>query len=710
MRTSYRISIVWGMACLAMAAVAVAQPAPDTLWTRTYGGSSEDWAHSVQQTTDGGYIVAGTTISFGAGSRDFYLVKTNGQGDTLWTRTYGGNGSDWAWSAQQTADEGYIVTGETYSFGEGGRDFYLVKTDSLGDMRWMRSYGGRDFDCAYSVQQTADGGYIVAGRTFPLGYVGDIYIVKTDSLGDTLWTRTYGGSSDDEEAFSVQQTADGGYIMAGGSYSFSVGADFYLMKTNSLGDTLWTRTYGGSSDDYAYSVQQTTDGGYIVAGYTDSFGAGNRDFYLVKTNSLGDTLWTRTYGGSNYDYGRSVQQTADGGYIMAGETDSFGEGGLDFYLVKTNSSGDTLWTRTYGGSGVEYGYSVQQTADGGYIVAGSTYSFGAGYADFYLVKTIRDGIHIVIPNGGESWHILQNDTVSWLARGFEGNVRIELNRDYPEGEWEILIENTENDGKEAAYVTDPLSDHCRVKVSSVADTFSDISDEDFSIVCSQGYLALVRPSQPTVPVISWNAGTVECGLNFTESLRLKNFGSESTVVFQPLEPPTIEFSRTTTCPSYFALSPGQMSTCEITLTFDPSANGFYRDTLLVQSDAVNQQGGYVRFPLSGEQISIPDSPQVAITIDGNDAHLFWNRVTQSIGGCPIAVTHYLVFYSPTFAGPYYYHGYTADTTYVHLGVVRYASGQFYDVMATTAPLPLLQALPSGEAMLTREEVLGVLGR
>ena len=322
-----------------LAVSALAQPSPDTLWTRTYGGSDYDYAYSVQQTTDGGYIVAGYTASFGAGLEDFYLVKTNTSGAPLWTRTYGGSFREEANSVQQTADGGYIVAGRTESFGAGSYDFYLV---------------------------------------------------KTNSQGDTLWTRTYGGSSTDV-AYSVRQSADGGYIMAGWTNSFGAGEyDFYLVKTNSQGDTLWTRTYGGINYDRAYSVQQTTDGGYIVAGYTWSFGAGGYDFYLVKTNSQGDTLWTRTYGGRDWDNAYSVQQNADGGYIVAGHTLSFGAGIRDFYVVRTNSQGNTLWTRTYGGSMGDEAYSVQQTADGGYIVAGYTSSFGAGSYDFYLVKTGPD--------------------------------------------------------------------------------------------------------------------------------------------------------------------------------------------------------------------------------------------------------------------------------------------------------------------------------
>jgi len=202
--------------------------------------------------------------------------------------------------------------------------------------------------------------------------------------GDTLWTRTYGGSSNDWGE-CLRQTSDGGYIIAGATRSFGAGSyDVYLLKTDSSGDTLWTHTYGGSSEDRGYSVQETSDGGFIVAGQTESFGAGESDLYLVKSNSSGDTLWTHAYGGSSSDYGYSVQETSDGGYIVVGVTGSFGAGGYDVYFLKTDSSGDTLWSRTYGGSGSDWGESVQHTSDGGYIVAGVCGSFGAGGYDRVL--------------------------------------------------------------------------------------------------------------------------------------------------------------------------------------------------------------------------------------------------------------------------------------------------------------------------------------
>ena len=366
-----------------------------TSWWRTYGGTSGDEGWSVQQTADGGYIIAGLTQSFGAGSYDVYLIKTNASGDTLWTRTYGGTNEDFGLSVQQTSDSGYIIAGYTKSFGAGLDDVYLIKTNASGDNLWTRTYGGINDDEGWSVQQTSDSGYIVAGWTMSFGAgEADVYLIKANASGDTQWTRTYGGFSDDE-GYSVQQTSDGGYVIAGETYSFGAGyRDVYLIKTSASGDTLWTRTYGGTNGDGGYSVQQTADGGYIVAGYTESFGAGNEDVYLVRTNASGDTLWTRTYGGTDIDYGNSVQQTSDGGYIIAGETWSFGAGTPDsanVYLIRTNASGDTLWTRTCGGTGSDWGYSVQQTSDSGYIIAGSTTSFGAGGSDVYLIKTDANG-------------------------------------------------------------------------------------------------------------------------------------------------------------------------------------------------------------------------------------------------------------------------------------------------------------------------------
>jgi hypothetical protein len=309
---------------------------------KTFGGIGGDFAGSVQQTNDGGYVISGTTGSLGAGDYDVYLIKTDATGDTLWTKTFGGIYLDYGRSVQQTTDGGYIITGETNGYGTGYYDIYLVKTNSSGDTLWTKVFGGTSDDFPWSVRQTTDGGYIIGGYTHSFSADNDdVYLIKTDGNGDSLWTKAFGGASDDD-GFSVQQTIDGGYIIAGTTYSFGSGSyDFYLIKTDAIGVPLWIKTYGGISTDEGESVQQTNDGGYIISGETFSFGAGNADVYLIKTNAAGDTSWTKTFGGINNDYGHSVQQTTDGGYIIAGYTNSYGSGEYDVYLIKTDANGNS---------------------------------------------------------------------------------------------------------------------------------------------------------------------------------------------------------------------------------------------------------------------------------------------------------------------------------------------------------------------------------
>ncbi|MBA7703424.1 hypothetical protein ES703_112210 [subsurface metagenome] len=290
---------------------------------------------SVQQTLDSGYIVVGGTESYGAGESDIYLIKTDANGDTLWTTTYGGAYDDWGNSVQRTSDGGYIIGGYTESFGAGNGDLYLIKTDSLGDTLWTRTYGGTGWDMGWSVQQTLDSGYIVAGRIWSVGVSSNVYLIKTDASGDSLWSKIYGGISSQEIGFSVQQTSDSGYIVAGVTTSGPGTTYGYLIKTYANGDTLWTKTYGEGGDyDWLISVQETSDSGYIIAGFTDSQGAGSSDVWLIKTDANGDTLWTKTYGDTLLDVGYSVQQTSDGGYIIAGGTESYGAGGSDVWLLK----------------------------------------------------------------------------------------------------------------------------------------------------------------------------------------------------------------------------------------------------------------------------------------------------------------------------------------------------------------------------------------
>jgi len=248
-------------------------------------------------------------------------------------------------------------------------------------------------------------------------------------------------------------------------------------------------------------------------------------------------------------------------------------------------------------------------------------------------------------------------------------------------------------------VNEPISNVCRVRVSAIEDVYSDVSDGNFSIVPSQGYLALVRATQPNTAVLNWNAGTVECPQTPMETFHLKNFGSASITVYRAENVSNPAFSRITNCPLSFTLSAGEISSCEITLSFAPNEDGTYRDTLRIRTNASNATGLYLRVPLVATQIRTPATPQIVITVSGEDAVLHWNAITQSVGGCPVDVTRYLVFYAASSGGPYLYHGWTAGTTYTHYGVISYATGMYYQAVCVAGSVDLSR-LREG---MTREE-------
>lgn len=358
------------------------------LWNKTYGGTREDTAYSTDKTPDGGFVLTGYTYSFGGDNADFWLVKTDCFGNMEWNKTYGGTGNDAAHSVIRIEDGGYAILGTTDSFGEGGTDFRLVKTDSSGNMLWNRTYGGASNDDAWSIKETIDGGFALAGWTASLGAgIGDFWLIKTDQYGNALWNKTYGGGFF-EAANCVQQTTDDGYALLGTTYSFGDGgADFWLVKTDAAGNEQWNKTYGGTADDFGFSLVET-EGGYALVGSTSSFGEGVYDFLMVKTDQLGDILWNKTYGGTGYDEAWSIIQTSNGGYALAGWTDSFGYGSSDCWLVVTNSLGDVQWNVIWGGTNDDYAYSALQAYDGNFILTGETQSYGAGSSDFLLIKIL----------------------------------------------------------------------------------------------------------------------------------------------------------------------------------------------------------------------------------------------------------------------------------------------------------------------------------
>ncbi|HPI54442.1 MAG TPA: T9SS type A sorting domain-containing protein, partial [Chitinophagaceae bacterium] len=361
-----------------------------------YGGTAMDEGKSVRQTYDGGYIVAGTTTSYGAGGRDILVVKTNSIGDTSWVKTFGGStDNEYGFCIQQTADSGYVVSGVASSFDDVSGDMYVIKLKPNGDSTWTRTYGGIGYEWGAYIQQTADNGYILIGQTPAYGAGGfDAYLVKLNVNGDISWTKTFGGSGL-EIGSAVSQTTDGGYILTGQIDTYGAGSsDFYLIKTDAVGNVVWTKAYGIAGTESGVSVQQTTDGGYIIAGTSeDQLGPLGPDMCLIKTNAVGDTLWAKLYGGPMIDECYEVRQTTDGGYVLVGKSFSFSTlGDYDVYVVKVNSSGVVQWSRAYGsssnGTANEIGNSIRQTKDGGYIITGeSMFSFGVGLKNMYLIKT-----------------------------------------------------------------------------------------------------------------------------------------------------------------------------------------------------------------------------------------------------------------------------------------------------------------------------------
>jgi hypothetical protein len=415
-------------------------------WQNTIGGNNYDQPHSIQQTVDGGFIIGGFSRSSISGDKtencfgildDFWIVKTDGNGNIQWQNTIGGSNNEYLYytSLRQTADGGYILGGFSKSDISGDKtedclglyDYWIVKTDSLGTIQWQNTIGGSLDDLLYSVEQTPDGGYIFGGssesnisgdKTENCFGGMDYWIVKTDAFGNILWQNTIGGSNNDY-LMSLRQTSDGGYILGGTSKSNISGdktenslgqEDYWVVKTDAIGNIQWQNTIGGSSGDYLYSVELTAEGGYILGGISVSNisgdktenSLGNYDFWIVKTDSTGNIHWDNTLGGNGDDQLYSMYQTIDNGFILGGYSisnissdkteNSLGE--EDYWVVKTDASGNIEWQNTIGGNDLDKLQSIGLTLDGGYILCGSSSSNISsdkaenclGFYDYWIVK------------------------------------------------------------------------------------------------------------------------------------------------------------------------------------------------------------------------------------------------------------------------------------------------------------------------------------
>ncbi len=442
---------------LLLCATVVAQAAHGEMeWQNSYGGSDNDQGRSVLQTTDGGYIIAGTGDSIVNGSQvsQISLIKTNAEGAVMWQHYYGVGAQNDGYAVALTGDGGYVVVGTTSTISNGNQ-ILLVKTDANGVVQWQSLYRGKGTAQGNSVQQTADGGYIIGGSTMSPGEDYMAFMVKTDASGAVVWQNSYGESNGSYYGNSVWQTSDGGYIMTGG-VSFDsdagLGGHLYLVKTSADGTMLWQENIGPTLQVNAgNSVQQTPDGGYVIVGTADYGGQSMlRGQYapllvvqMIKTSPNGSIEWQKYFGDSDmdmmddvsigYNEGYSVDLTADGGYIVAGATVPVINdqppryGSYQAYLVKTDAKGAIEWEKNYGGDGTEKGYSVEQTQDGSYILAGTSDSFGNG-SQVYLIKVYSDSLPIPIASfesnfsGGMSPLTVQfNDTSSGLPTSWMWN-------------------------------------------------------------------------------------------------------------------------------------------------------------------------------------------------------------------------------------------------------------------------------------------------
>lgn len=438
-------------------------------WSMCYGGTEDDQINEIIQIEDNHFIAVGYTssdngdVSENNGYVDYWIIKLNEYGSIIWEKTYGGSYYDWVNSVQQTTDGGFIVVGTTRSIdgdvngNHGYNDYWILKLDEYGDTLWTRCYGGSLNDQVSAVQQTTDGGYILTGSTRSIdgdvngnNGLDDFWILKLDEFGEILWSKTYGGSNNDYGK-SVEQTADGKYMVLGtttsndGDVSSPLGeTDYWILKLDEFGDILWARCYGGTNDDYASSIQQVLDGGYVVLGYSKSDNChlnennGETDYWILKLNELGNTQWSKSYGGSDTESAFSMHQTTDDGFIVAGYTKSNdldvngNHGYWDSWILELDMFGDTIWTRCYGGLELDKSIAVIQSNDGGFVIAGETKSNDGdiegnhGNSDCFVLKLNNNNTGILNQKLSDVVQVFPNPTTGIINIKTEKITKIEV--------------------------------------------------------------------------------------------------------------------------------------------------------------------------------------------------------------------------------------------------------------------------------------------
>jgi len=397
-------------------------------WIAIYGGTNYDRGRGIAQTFDKGYIVCGPSSSYGMGNTDFYLLKIDSAGKFQWQNTFGGINIENCFSIKQTKDSGFVICGYTNSFGSGGYDAYLIKTDQVGNLQWQKTFGGANWDFAYWAEQTNDGGYILAGETFSYGNNSQAYLVKTNSAGDSLWTKTFGGKNE-EAVYEVHQTSDNGYILAGYTKSFGAGkSDFYLVKTNPSGDTLWTKTYGGIGNDSCSSIALCKDGGYLLGGSTDI--SGTLKMHFIKTDSMGVVKDSNAVVPLGSNYISRIRETKDTNYVILINSDK----GILLYKYNrgTGFGSWDAWGRSFGLLNDQAGYDLQQTEDSGFVLVGYTASLGIGPDNIFIAKTNSIGSYNSTINSYVSVNEIseKNENTLIYPNPFSENLFLKIDRDF----------------------------------------------------------------------------------------------------------------------------------------------------------------------------------------------------------------------------------------------------------------------------------------
>ncbi|MBA3705868.1 MAG: T9SS type A sorting domain-containing protein [Bacteroidetes bacterium] len=357
-----------------------------TYFQKVYQSSPFDQeGQDILQMPDGGYLIAGYTTNSTVNDLDVHVIKTDAFGNTVWTKSYGGNKPDFPYHMIATLDGNYFLIGYSQSYGGGDWDILLWKIDPAGTLLWWKKYGGNGNDQARDIISTIDGNYMIVGWSNSSGAGGqDANLIKIDPIGAVIWSKTYGGVSDDFGC-SIKQCSDGNFILLGQTFSYGSGnGDAYLIKTNSNGDTTWTKTIGEAQNDEGVYITVNNDNSFTFL-IRDSCNVGmDIDTRVVKMDASGNILWSKTYGGTQKDTPKMIQPTSDGGYIVAATSRSFGWINPDMWILKLNSSGDTTWTRHYGGVNNEHCYVVREMPDGSYIAVGKTASYGPDVDPIFL--------------------------------------------------------------------------------------------------------------------------------------------------------------------------------------------------------------------------------------------------------------------------------------------------------------------------------------